>query len=59
MKELSKYADYIFYFSLLGVVFATYGAFAGSDVWLAPTQWLEVSLVLVVYALYLKHPSKK
>lgn len=55
MKEIAKYADWVFYLSFVGVLFAAYGAFAGSDLWLAPTQWLEVALVLVVYALYLKH----
>lgn len=55
MKELSKYADYVFYLSLVGIILAAYGAFAGVDLWLAPTQWLLVSGVVVVYALYLKH----
>lgn len=55
MKELAKYADYVFYLSAVGLILAAYGAFAGSDLWLAPTQWLEVSIVVVVYALYLKH----
>lgn len=55
MKEIANYADYLFYLSLAGIVLAAYGAFAGSDVWLAPTQWIMVSVGLVVYALYLKH----
>ena len=55
MKEVAKYADWLFYASLVGLVLAAYGAFAGRDLWLAPTQWLEVSLAFVVYALYLKH----
>lgn len=54
MKEISKYGIYLFYLSLIGVVLATYGAFWGNDIWLAPTQWLLVSGVLVTYAIYLK-----
>lgn len=55
MKELAKYADYVFYASFVGIILAAYGAFAGTDLWLAPTQWLIVSAATVVYALYLKH----
>ena len=56
MKDLAKYADYLFYVSLVGIILAAYGAFAGAeaDIWLAPTQWLVVSAVTVVYASYLK-----
>lgn len=56
LKELSKYSDWLFYASLIGIVLAVYGAFAGdsNDLWLAPTQWVVVSAGLVVYALYLK-----
>jgi hypothetical protein len=55
MKEVAKYADWLFYLSIVGVILAAYGAFAASDLWLAPTQWLEVSMVIILYALYLKH----
>lgn len=55
MKDFAKYGDVIFYFSFIPVVLATYGAFAASDLWLAPTQWLEVAMLIVLYALYLKH----
>lgn len=55
MKELAKYADYVFYVSVIGLILAAYGAFAGKDLWLAPTQWLEITILVVVYALYLKH----
>lgn len=58
MKDLAKYADWLFYASFVPVVLAAYGAFAGSDLWLAPTQWLEVTMVIVLYALYLKHAEK-
>jgi uncharacterized membrane protein len=55
MKEIAKYADWLFYVSLVGLILAAYGAFAGRDLWLAPTQWIMVSTAVVVYALYLKH----
>ena len=54
MKELAKYADYLFYLSLIGLLLAAYGALTGNDVWLAPTQWTEVSVGAVVYALYVR-----
>ncbi len=54
MKELAKYADYLFVLSFLGLVLAAYGAFTGSDLWLASTQWLIISIGMVVYALYIK-----
>lgn len=54
MKELSKYSVYLVYLSLVGLVLAAYGAFWASDIWLAPTQWILVSGVLVIYAIYLK-----
>jgi hypothetical protein len=54
MKELAKYADWLLYLSLFGLVIAIYGAFWGNDLWLAPTQWMLVSGVIVTYAIYLK-----
>jgi hypothetical protein len=54
MKEFSRYGDWVFYASALPLVLAAYGAFAGTDLWLAPTQWLEVAILVVLYALYLK-----
>ncbi len=54
MKELAKYADYLFALSLLGLLLAAYGSFADSDIWLASSQWAMVSIGMVVYALYLK-----
>jgi hypothetical protein len=55
MKAFAKFADILFYVSLIGLVLAAYGAFSGTDLWLAPTQWVEVSMAVVIYALYLKH----
>jgi hypothetical protein len=55
MKAFKPYAEWLFYASVVGVVLAGYGALTGSDLWLAPTQWLEVTIVTVLYAIYLKH----
>lgn len=54
MKELAKCADYLFALSLVGLALAAYGAFTGSDIWLASSQWALVSIGMVVYATYMK-----
>lgn len=54
MKELAKYADYMFVVSFLPVMLAAYGVFTGSDLWLASSQWALVAIGMVVYALYMK-----
>jgi len=54
MKEFKRFSNWLFYISLFCLVLAAYGAFAGSDLWLAPTQWLLVATAFVVYAIYLK-----
>ena len=53
MKELAKYADYLFALSFAGLALAAYG-YSGSDIWLASSQWALVSIGMVVYAIYLK-----
>jgi hypothetical protein len=58
MKDFAKYSDIVFYASFVGVILAAYGAFAGSDIWLAPTQWLMVAAAIVAYAIYLKLSAK-
>ncbi len=54
MKELAKYADYLFVLSFVALVLAAYGAFTGSDIWLASSQWALVAIGMVVYATYIK-----
>lgn len=54
MKSFSKYADYLVYASFFGLVFAAYGAFSRDILWLASTQWILISGVIVTYAVYLK-----
>jgi len=54
VKELAKYADYLFVLSFLPLMLAAYGAFTESDLWLAPTQWGLITIGMVVYALYMK-----
>jgi hypothetical protein len=55
MKAFARFADVLFYVSFIGLVLAAYGAFSSAELWLASTQWVEVSMALVVYALYLKN----
>lgn len=38
--------------SKLAVVLAAFGAFTKTDIWLAPTQWLLVAILLAVWAVY-------
>lgn len=40
--------------SKVAVLLAVYGAFTKNDLWLAPTQWLLVAIILMVYAIYTK-----
>lgn len=39
--------------ALIAIVFSGFG-YLGLDIWLASTQWLLVSVVLVLFAIYLK-----
>lgn len=48
--NLSKY---LMYAAVVSVILAAEG-WIGPDIWLAATQWLLVSLVLLVFAIYLK-----
>ncbi len=54
MKELAKYADYLFVLSFVTLVLSAFGAFTGTDLWLASSQWLLVTIAIVVYAGYMK-----
>lgn len=38
--------------SKLTLLLAIYGSLSKNDIWLAPTQWMLVSILLGVYALY-------
>lgn len=40
--------------SAIAAVFAGWGAFMQKDIWLAPTQWMLVAILLAVYGIYLK-----
>jgi len=57
MKELARYADYLFVLSFLPLMLAAYGVFTGSDIWLASTQWALVDIGMICYALYIKLKS--
>lgn len=49
-QEISKY---MIWGSFVSIVFSAVG-WLGPDVWLASTQWLLVSAVLALFAIYLK-----
>jgi len=52
-KQLKNYSDYLIKGAVAGVVLAMIG-YLGFDLWLASTQWLLVSAVLALFAVYLK-----
>lgn len=55
MKEnLKNFSDILAALSAVAAVLAVWGAFV-SDIWLAPTQWVLVAILLVSYSVYLKH----
>lgn len=45
-------ADFLVILSVGAIVMAGIGS-VGSDVWLASTQWLLVSTILMLYAIYI------
>ena len=53
-------AEVLFALSVVAVLFAAW-SYLASDIWLASTQWLEVGMILGIYATYLeiKEPTKK
>ena len=55
MKEEAKKMSEIFVvLSAFAAVFAGWGALMQKDIWLAPTQWMLVAILLAVYSIYLK-----
>ena len=52
-KSRLQYSKYLTYGAVAAVLFAAEG-WLGPDIWLASTQWLLVSLVLIAFAIYLK-----
>lgn len=51
-KNKMVVANLLFNLSVVCVVLALVGSF-GADLWLASTQWILVSLVLVSWAIYI------
>lgn len=43
--------------SKAALILAAWGAFSQRDIWLAPTQWLLVAILLGVYAIYHRGPK--
>lgn len=50
---MTKTGDVLIGLSFLAVILSIIGA-AGSDLWLASTQWVLVAAVLAIWAVYLK-----
>jgi len=50
---MTKYSQYLIGLSVIAGILAIVGAF-GNDIWLASTQWMEVSILLAIYAIYSK-----
>ena len=54
-KEQMKKLSMLFMVgSKVTTLLAVYGAFTKTDIWLAPTQWLLVGILLAVWAVYAK-----
>lgn len=54
VKEMKKLSFPSFLLSKAAVLLAVYGAATGNDIWLAPTQWMLVAILLGVWAIYTK-----
>lgn len=52
MGKMEKLSWPLIITSKMALVLAAYGALTQIDIWLAPTQWLLVAVILGVYALY-------
>ncbi|MEA2020624.1 MAG: hypothetical protein U9M98_02805 [Patescibacteria group bacterium] len=53
MSEIRFFSRLLIGLSILGVIFATIGSFF-QDIWLASTQWLLISAVLVGFSVYVR-----
>lgn len=53
MKSLAL-SNVSFYLSFAAVVLAAIVSLFGVDLWLAGTQWILISIVLAVWAIFLK-----
>ena len=54
MEKMKKMSMPMVVLSKLALLVAIYGALSQSDLWLAPTQWMLVAILLAVYAVYAK-----
>lgn len=50
---MKPFGNVLIVLSVVAAVLAVIGA-AGTDIWLASTQWLMVAIILGIYALYSK-----
>jgi len=52
-KDLARFSQLMIAGSVVAIILAAAG-WAGSDFWLASTQWLLVAAVLALFGVYLK-----
>lgn len=52
MEKMKKLSLPLAVASKLAALLAIWGAITQSDLWLAPTQWLLVAILLAVWAVY-------
>lgn len=52
-KNKSVFSKYLIYGAVVAILFAAIG-WSVSDIWLASTQWLLVSVVLALFGIYMK-----
>jgi len=52
-KDLARFSQLMIAGSVVAIILAAAG-WAGSDFWLASTQWLLVAAVLALFGIYLK-----
>ncbi len=53
MSDFKFFSRLLVGLSVLGIIFAAVGTFV-QDVWLASTQWLLISVVLVGFSVYVR-----
>lgn len=57
-EQVKIFSEVLIGLSWLAIIFAIYGLF-GEDIYLASTQWMLISVVLVVNAIFFTNNLKK
>lgn len=53
-QSLKQVAQVLVGLSGVATILAIIGASTQTDIWLAPTQWLEVAILLAAFGIYLR-----